>query len=55
VEKPDIQSIDHIVMQASDMTATIQFYTEILGMTQSEFQPKTGGPVRQSLHFGRRR
>jgi catechol 2,3-dioxygenase-like lactoylglutathione lyase family enzyme len=52
VEKPDIQSIDHIVLQASDMTATIQFYTEILGMTQSEFQPKTGGPVRQSLHFG---
>ena len=52
MEKPDIKSIDHIVMQASDMSETIQFYTEILGMTKSEFQPITGGPVRQSLHFG---
>ena len=39
-------------MQAVDVQETIKFYTEILGMTHSEFQPPTGGPVRQSLHFG---
>ncbi len=39
-------------MQALDVTETIKFYTEILGMTHSEFQPPAGGRVRQSLHFG---
>ena len=52
MKKPDIQSIDHVVMQAADVPETIRFYTKILGMTHSEFQPPTGGPVRQSLHFG---
>ena len=48
----EIQSIDHIVMQVANLAATIKFYTEILGMDHSSFQPPTGGPVRQSLHFG---
>ena len=52
MDKLDIKSIDHIVMQTVDVPETIKFYTEILGMTHSEFQPPTGGPVRQSLHFG---
>ena len=39
-------------MQVVDVPQTIKFYTEILGMTHSEFQPPTGGSVRQSLHFG---
>ena len=39
-------------MQAVDVQETITFYTEILGMTHSEFQPPTGGSVRNSLHFG---
>lgn len=52
MEKLKIQSIDHIVMQAADVAATVAFYTEIMGMEHSEFQPPTGGPVRQSLHFG---
>ena len=52
MERPDIQSIDHVVMQAADVPKTIRFYTKILGMTHSEFQPPTGGPVRHSLHFG---
>ena len=43
VNKLGIQSIDHIVMQASDLPETIKFYTEILGMTHSEFQPPAGG------------
>lgn len=52
MDKLEIQSIDHIVVQALDLTATIKFYTEVLGMTHSEFQPPAGGRVRQSLHFG---
>ena len=52
MERPDIQSIDHVVMQAADVPKTIRFYTKILGMTHSEFQPPTGGPVRHSMHFG---
>ena len=52
MDKLDIQSIDHIVMQASDLPRTVKFYTEILGMTHSEFQPPAGGCARQSLHFG---
>lgn len=39
-------------MQVKDLPVTISFYTKILGMTQSEFQPPEGGQVRQSLHFG---
>ena len=39
-------------MQAKDVFTTIAFYKNILGMTHSEFQPPTGGPLRQSLHFG---
>ena len=52
VNKLSVQSIDHIVMQAVDVPETIKFYTEILGMAHSEFQPPAGGAVRQSLHFG---
>ena len=39
-------------MQSADLVKTIKFYTKVLGMTHSEFQPPTGGPMRQSLHFG---
>tara|TARA_B110000977_G_C10932457_1_gene437652 strand:+ start:303 stop:713 length:411 start_codon:yes stop_codon:yes gene_type:complete len=52
MQKLEIQNIDHIVMQAANVAATIAFYTEILGMIHHEFNPPTGGPVRQSLHFG---
>ena len=50
--KPEIQSIEQSVMQVADLAATIKFYTEILGMDHSSFQPPAGGPVRQSLHSG---
>ena len=39
-------------MQTLDVHVTITFYSKILGMAHSEFQPPTGGPMRQSLHFG---
>ena len=37
--KLEIESIDHIVMQAADLAATITFYTEIMGMHVESFQP----------------
>ena len=43
MNKLSVQSIDHIVMQAVDVPETIKFYTEILGMAHSEFQPPAGG------------
>ena len=52
MQTPEMESIDHIVLQAADLAATIKFYTEILGMDHSSLQPPTGEPVRQSLHFG---
>ena len=41
VDKLNIHSIDHIVMQAVNVPETIKFYTEILGMTYRQFQPPT--------------
>jgi catechol 2,3-dioxygenase-like lactoylglutathione lyase family enzyme len=52
MNKLEIESIDHIVMQAADIAKTVKFYTEIMGMEHHKFQPQTGGPVRQSLNFG---
>ena len=52
MDKFKVQAIDHIVVQAVDLTETIKFYTEILGMTHSKFQPPAGGALRHSLHFG---
>ena len=43
MQKPEIQSIDHIVMQAVNLAATIKFYTEILGMEHSSFSRQQGG------------
>ena len=48
MQKPEIQSIDHIVMQAANHATTIKFYAEILGMEHSSFQPPTGGPARKT-------
>ena len=45
-------TIDHIVMTVADMSKTIEFYNSVLGTTAVEFMPPTGGPPRQSLHFG---
>ena len=52
MDKPKIRSIDHIVMQVADLQETVKFYTEILGMTHTEFHPPSGGLPRQSLNFG---
>ena len=42
-----IASLDHIVITARDMEATIAFYTRALGMTLETF-----GAGRKALRFG---
>jgi catechol 2,3-dioxygenase-like lactoylglutathione lyase family enzyme len=44
---PLIRSIDHFVLTAADVDATIDFYTRVLGMTAQSF---AGG--RRALAFG---
>ncbi|MFO1319862.1 MAG: VOC family protein [Burkholderiales bacterium] len=45
-----IDSIDHIVLTARDLTATAAFYQRVLGMTRVNF-----GTDRQALAFGRQK
>jgi len=48
---PKITRIDHIVLTAMDVDATVAFYTRVLGMTAEQFQPADGSP-RWALSFG---
>lgn len=50
-----ISSIDHIVMTAADVDATVRFYCEVLGMDLQEFQPADGSPPRKALLFGQQK
>ena len=45
-----IQGIDHIVLTAHDLTATIAFYQEVLGMRVETF-----GKQRKALVFGQQK
>ena len=47
-----ITAIDHIVMTAANVEATIRFYCDVLGMELQEFQPADGSPARKALLFG---
>ncbi|OOR88861.1 glyoxalase [Moraxella caviae] len=42
-----IKALDHLVLTVADMSATIEFYTKVLGM-----QLQTFGDNRHALHFG---
>lgn len=42
-----IESLDHLVITASDPAATVRFYTRVLGMTEQTF-----GSGRTALLFG---
>jgi catechol 2,3-dioxygenase-like lactoylglutathione lyase family enzyme len=42
-----IKSLDHLVVTASDLQATIDFYTRVLGMEHVEF-----GDGLHAVHFG---
>ena len=48
---PEIKRIDHFVLTARDVGASVAFYTQVLGMTSEQFQP-TDGTIRWALTFG---
>ncbi len=48
---PKITHIDHFVLTAKDVDATMAFYIRVLGMTAERFQP-TDGTTRWALSFG---
>ena len=55
MSKCHVFAVDHIVINVTDMSKTIDFYCSVLGTTMVEFVPPTGGPARKSLHFGKQK
>lgn len=49
--RPQVQSLDHIVLTVADIPATVRFYTEILCMEVEDFMP-ADGTTRTALTFG---
>lgn len=48
---PRISAIDHLVLTVADITATLDFYREVLGMLPERFRPADGSS-RWALKFG---
>ncbi|APX12795.1 VOC family protein [Tateyamaria omphalii] len=51
MEQPTLYSLDHLVITAADMDATIAFYTHVLGMTHRTLDVPGERP-RHALFFG---
>ncbi|RLJ41141.1 catechol 2,3-dioxygenase-like lactoylglutathione lyase family enzyme [Litoreibacter meonggei] len=51
---PTLTALDHFVLTVRDMSATVAFYTDVLGMQVREFQPEDGS-VRTALYFGKQK
>ncbi|WP_299613612.1 VOC family protein [uncultured Tateyamaria sp.] len=51
MEQPTLYSLDHLVITAADMDATITFYTQVLGMTHRTLEVP-GERARHALFFG---
>ncbi|QDS71645.1 hypothetical protein FKW77_007494 [Venturia effusa] len=48
-----VRALDHVVLTATSIQATVKFYTENLGMEHEVFRsPKDAGVERHSLKFG---
>lgn len=49
--RPQVSSLDHLVLTVSDITKTIAFYCDVLGMQDEVFYPSDGS-ARHALKFG---
>jgi catechol 2,3-dioxygenase-like lactoylglutathione lyase family enzyme len=49
-----IASLDHLVLTVSDISETLAFYKNILGMRAQSFEPEDG-TIRWALCFGRQK
>ncbi|MFT3802667.1 MAG: VOC family protein [Burkholderiaceae bacterium] len=47
-----IQSIDHIVINVTDVEQAAAWYARVLGMTRQDFDPGQGKTRRTSMSFG---
>ena len=50
-----VQALDHLVVQASDLEASAQWYARVLGMTREDVAPAPGKPPRTAMRFGRQK
>lgn len=48
---PSVASLDHLVLTVAKVSATVSFYTDVLGMRAEEFHPADGS-IRTALKFG---
>lgn len=48
---PALSSLDHLVLTVADISATVAFYTNVLGMEVEQFHPADGS-TRWALKFG---
>lgn len=51
---PKLKSLDHLVLTVSDLSATVTFYSQVLGMRAERFHPADGS-TRWALEFGRQK
>jgi catechol 2,3-dioxygenase-like lactoylglutathione lyase family enzyme len=47
-----VHSLDHLVINASDVARSVEWYRKVLGMEVKIFDPGQGKPSRTSLIFG---
>jgi catechol 2,3-dioxygenase-like lactoylglutathione lyase family enzyme len=47
-----VHSLDHLVINVSDVTRSVEWYRKVLGMEVKIFDPGQGKPPRTSLIFG---
>ena len=50
-----VHSLDHLVINVSDVTRSVEWYRKVLGMEVKIFDPGQGKPPRTSLIFGRQK
>src|SRR3984957_3760165 len=50
-----VQTLDHLVVQVSDLEVSASWYARVLGMTRGALPPAPGKPARTTMRFGRQK
>jgi catechol 2,3-dioxygenase-like lactoylglutathione lyase family enzyme len=50
-----VQTLDHLVVQVSDLEASAKWYERVLGMAREDVAPAAGQPPRTEMKFGRQK
>jgi catechol 2,3-dioxygenase-like lactoylglutathione lyase family enzyme len=51
----EVQALDHLVVQVSDLEVSASWYERVLGMTREDVPPAPGKPPRTAMRFGRQK